>query len=236
VREHDEESVPVVAKLQVVEHLATKDLHRVEVAHGYAEHHAGQPVVYARDQALAILSHLTTADDVVALLYLGEKARYLVGMVLQVRVEEYNPVGLGHACARQQRFGLAEVTRMALQLQAVHASTFADGGLVRSVGGSVVHEDDLAVEAMAAEGRLELPKEYGYVVPLIECGNDYGEVAAQAGLDGLDVCGSLFRSVGDAAHTRLRMRADRIPSWSRYFATVRRAMLIPSRFNMSTIA
>ena len=37
-------------------------------------------------------------------------------------------------------------------------------------------------------------------------------------------------------HTRLRMRAESTPSWSRYFATVRRAIWTPLSLRMLTIA
>jgi len=37
------------------------------------------------------------------------------------------------------------------------------------------------------------------------------------------------------AHNRLRIRAGRMLSWSRYFATVRRAILTPFCANISTI-
>ena len=40
---------------------------------------------------------------------------------------------------------------------------------------------------------------------------------------------------GREAHSRLRMRAGRMLSWSRYFATVRRAILTPFWPNISTI-
>ena len=37
-------------------------------------------------------------------------------------------------------------------------------------------------------------------------------------------------------YTRFRIRAGRIPSWSRYLATVRRAILTPSDLSRFTIA
>ncbi len=86
-------------------------------------------------------------------------------------------------------------------------------GIVR---GSVVHEHDLAVEVVALERILELPHQVRDARGFVECGDEHGEVALR--------------------HTRFRMRAGKTPSWSRYFATVRRAIFTPSAMSSFTIA
>src|SRR5712691_9060297 len=93
-----------------------------------------------------------------------------------------------------------------------------DGGLILA---AIVHDDHLASVGERQQRLPRLPHELRQVLRLVLRGDEH----AHLGRDGL----------GSEAHSRLRMRAGRTPSWSRYFATVRRAIRTPRWANSSTI-
>src|SRR5216117_4336200 len=90
-----------------------------------------------------------------------------------------------------------------------------------AVEAAVVHDDELAGVGERQQRVARLADQLGKVFGLVFGGNEH----AHFGRDG----------PGGEAHRRLRMRAGRTPSWSRYFATVRRAILTPFCANISTI-
>src|SRR5690242_20260459 len=86
---------------------------------------------------------------------------------------------------------------------------------------AVVDDHDLARIRQRQQRFARESHELGEVLGLVLGGNQDADVGE---------CG-----VSGEAHRRLRMRAGRMPSWSRYLATVRRAILTPLRSNISTI-
>src|SRR5256884_565268 len=114
---------------------------------------------------------------------------------------------------------------------------------------------DPDAEQPAAQPVVHPRDEPFLVVALLRAGDHVGRVVE----DGLHEVGNVARAIlqvggiedehpaaggvgagregraGGEAHSRLRMRAGRMLSWSRYFATVRRAILTPFCANISTI-
>src|SRR5207247_10790324 len=95
------------------------------------------------------------------------------------------------------------------------------GGGGGPVEAAVVHDDELAGVGERQERVARLADQLGKVFGFVFGGNEHAHFRR----DG----------PGGEAHRRLRMRAGRAPSWSRYFATVRRAILTPRWSNSSTI-
>src|SRR5207237_10858774 len=93
---------------------------------------------------------------------------------------------------------------------------------VRSaVTAAVVDHDDLARIGQRQQRLPGLAHEFRKVIGLVLCRDQDAHVREGR--------------AGGEAHSRLRMRAGRMLSWSRYFATVRRAILTPFCANISTI-
>src|SRR5438094_3464842 len=86
---------------------------------------------------------------------------------------------------------------------------------------AVVDHDDLAGIRQGQEGLTGLADELGEILHLVLGGDEDAHLWPRR------ACGQ--------AHSRLRMRAGRMLSWSRYLATVRRAILTPFCANISTI-
>ena len=86
---------------------------------------------------------------------------------------------------------------------------------------AVVDYDDLAGVRQREERLARLADELGEILRLVLGGDEDAHLGR---------C-----RAGDEAHRRFRMRAGRMLSWSRYLATVRRAILTPFWANISTI-
>src|SRR5687767_1579125 len=93
--------------------------------------------------------------------------------------------------------------------------------LRRPVVAAVVDDDELAGVRQRQERFAREPHELREILRLVLGGHEDAHVRP--------------RGVRGEAHSRFRMRAGRMPSWSRYLATVRRAIFTPLRANISTI-
>ncbi len=131
--------------------------------------------------------------------------------MLQIGVEQNEPVALRDARPGQERLGLAQIPVVVLQLEAAEPFPLTPSDLERIVYGPVVDEDDLAVQAVLAEGGIELAEQLRDVGALVERRDDNGEVPSQGGVD-LKIWGRLLALISRLAHTRLRIRAERMPS------------------------
>src|SRR5690606_28763685 len=219
-------------------------LHGVEVADRDVEEPAVQPVVDAGDEPLLVAAHLAPRDNVPALLELREEARDLVRRVLEVGIVKHQPRRGGGFGAGEQRLGLAEVPAVTHDAEPVPAGGLPARDLGGSIGRTIVDENDLPLQPEPLEGGAQLAHQLRNVLDLVVRGDDHGEVPPGAG--GEARLGRDARPIQDLGHriglrsgalqTRFRMRADRIPSWSRYLATVRRAIWVPSSLRMFTIA
>src|SRR5690606_30919993 len=156
VGQHDEEPMPIVAKVDLVQDLPAERLHRVQVRDRDVEEGAAQPIVDPRDRALLVTPDLAARDDVPPLVDLGEKARDLVGKVLEVRVVEHDDVALRRLGAREERLRLAAIATVAHDPEPVPTRRLGPSHLRRTVRRAVVHEDDFALEAVPVERRTEL--------------------------------------------------------------------------------
>ena len=131
--------------------------------------------------------------------------------MLQIRVEQNDPIRLCRAHSSQQRLSFSEIESMALDLESVETVTFSLRYLQRTVAGAVVNKHDFSVQIMFSEGSCELAEQFGYVFALVERGNDDGEITLQSG--GLRLPRYITAALaGGPSHTRLRMRAERIAS------------------------
>ena len=155
----------------------------------------------------------------------GEDRRHEPGDVgreiLQVRREEHEYIAARHLGPRPERVRDAALgaVRDDAEERVPRAEVPEDlGGPVEA---AVVHDDELAGVGERQERVARLADQLGKVFGFVFRGNEH----AHLGRDG----------PGGEAHRRLRMRAGRTPSWSRYFATVRRAILTPRWANSSTI-
>src|SRR5690606_12742661 len=108
----------------------------------------------------------------------------------------------------------------------------------------VVHQHDLTLEPEPLERGAQLAHQVRDVLHLV-VGRDHdgeippgarGEARLGRGDRPVQDLGHWFGRRSGARQTRFRIRADRIPSWSRYLATVRRAIWMPSSLRMFTIA
>src|SRR4029077_18681156 len=85
---------------------------------------------------------------------------------------------------------------------------------------AVIDDDDFEGKPFAGQRLTALPHEFGKVERLVFRRHEDAHVHRLGGSEG---------------HTRFRIRAGRMPSWSRYFATVRRAIWMPCSWNRWTI-
>ena len=127
-------------------------------------------------------------------------------------------VGFG---TRDQRLGLALVDPVAQHPQAVPSPALGLRQRGRAIARPVVDEDDFSGEAVLVEGGAQLGNQLPDVGRLVVGGDESGQSRGMP---------------ASASHTRFLIRAGRMPSWSRYLATVRRAILIPSLLRRFTMA
>src|ERR1041385_2502171 len=149
------------------------------------------------------------------------QARNVPGTVLEVGgIEDEDAATRGRSARRE---GVRDASLAAV---GHHAHEWMLGrDLAQRVGGpvaaAVVDDDDLAGIREREQGFARLPYELGKVLGLVLRRHQDAHVGQ--------------RRAGRQAHSRLRMRAGRMLNWSRYFATVRRAILTPFCANISTI-
>src|SRR6266700_1373397 len=221
-RDHDHEAVPVRARGERVHDLAPVGFHRVEIGDPDAEQPAAQRVVDPGNEALLVVSLLRPRHDVRRS---RQDRRHEAGdvgrAVLQVRGIEHQdvpPRRLGAGPERVRDATLAAVRhdpdeRMLGRelLQRVR----------RPVAAAVVDHHHLDGVWQRQQRLTRLAHELGEVLGLVLGGHEDAPLGRHGG------CGE--------AHRRFRMRAGRMLNWSRYLATVRRAILTPFCSNSSTI-
>src|SRR6267378_8532633 len=221
-RDHDHEAVPVGPGRQGVHHLAAVRLHRVEVGDPYTEEPAAHQVVDARDETLLVVSLLRARHDVGAVLDdRGDECGDVGREVLQVGGIEHE-----HPAARGIGAGFECVGNAPLCAVRHHAHERMLGGELgeharRAVLAAVVHDHQLTGVGQRQQRLARQPYELGEVLGLVLGGDEHADLGE--------------RRIGREAHMRLRIRAGRMPSWSRYLATVRRAIFTPRCSNIWTI-
>ena len=139
--------------------------------------------------------------------------------MLQVRVEEDEVFAAGSRGGREHRLRLPPVRPVpkhdGLTAQPRPRGRFLRG-FRRPVGGTIVDQHDLRREIVLRKRRREFREQFGHVLGFVVRRDDDRD--------------------SRIVHTRLRSRAERIPSWSRYFATVRRAIRTPAFSRRAVIA
>src|SRR5690606_25935276 len=134
----------------------------------------------------------------------------------QVGRVEHEDVASGGVGGRPERVGDAALPAMRDGPQPGVAVREAGQHLRRGIPRAIIDDDDLERDADPRQVLAAEARELGEVVGLVLRGHEQGDPDGRG-------------------HTRLRIRAGRIPSWSRYFATVRRAIWIPCSANRWTI-
>jgi hypothetical protein len=185
-------------------------LHRVQVAHPDAEQQAAQPVVHARHERLLVLALLGAGHDVRLACPDGiDESRNLGRDELEVRRIEHEDIAAGDLSSGAERVGDATTRPMPhrTQKRVLRPQRVEHRG--GAVTAAVVHDDDLAGVRHVPQGIGARPHEGREVLGFVQGRHEYADVDVAA-----------VRQ----AHTRLRIRAGRMPSCSRYLATVRRAI------------
>ena len=220
--DHHHEAMPIGSHRHDVHDLAAIRLHGVQVLHPHAEQPTAQRVVNPRNEALVILPLLGAGDDVgLAFQDRPDQPRNIGRQVLQV-----GGIVDQHPAPREVGARLQGVGNPALRPMRHHAhERVLDDELLQQPRGAVVAAvvDDHELDRVRQrQHRLAgQPHELGEVLRFVFCRNQHAHIGR---------CG-----IGREAHRRFRIRAGRMPSWSRYLATVRRAILTPLRSNSSTI-
>src|SRR5690606_8711190 len=135
----DEEAVPVVAQVYLVQDLPAERLHRVRVRYRDVEDRATQTVVDAGDRRLLVAAYLPAGDDVPPLVQPGEKARDLLRRMLEVGVEQDEPGSGGVLGTGDERLRLAEVSPVSHDAQPVPAGGLPQHGVRRAIARAIIH-------------------------------------------------------------------------------------------------
>src|SRR5207302_54351 len=216
------EAMPIGPGREAVHHLAPVRLDRVQVGDPDAEQPTAQPVVDPGHEAFLVMSLLGTGDDVGRViedrLHQGGD---VTGPVLQVGGIEHEDAAAGGVAPRRQGVGDA-----ALAAVRDHPDERVLGReLAQRVRGGIaaaVVDDHHFTTVRQGQQRLaRLAHEFRQILGFVLGGHEHTHLGSG-------------RPRGEA-HNRLRMRAGRMLSWSRYLATVRRAIFTPRCANISTI-
>src|SRR5437868_4235168 len=214
-------------------------LDRVQIANRDLEERATQPVVNAGDESLFVLPFLVASNHVGLT---GEdrrnQSRNVFRLVLEVcRVENE------HLSTRVQVTGAERVSdpasaRMShrLKKRVFRSETLQDAP--RIVDGSVVDYDHLIAMGRGSKCDLRLLHEQRKILRFVLGRDENTNIrTTRHRLKRLAALEALRRiSLGHGCHTRFRILAERTPSWSRYLATVRRAIWTPLSRRMLTMA
>src|SRR3989441_97399 len=216
------EAMPVRAPRQTVHHLAPVRLYRVQVGDPDAEQPAAQPVVHPRDEPFLVVALLCAGDHVGRVVEDGlHEVGNVARAILQIGgIEDEDPAPGGVGAGREG-VGDAALIAVGHDPQERVLDREVAQRIRGAVSAAVVDDDDLAGIGKRQEGLTRLPHKLREVLGLVLRRDQHAH----------------FREgrAGGEAHSRLRMRAGRMLSWSRYFATVRRAILTPFCANISTI-
>src|SRR5205814_5531329 len=114
----------------------------------------------------------------------------------------------------------------------------ADKNIPGIVDGPVVDDDHFIAMGRRGENGTRLLHEQRKILRFVLGGDENADVrSTRHRLKRLAALEALRRvSLRHGCHTRFRIRAERTPSWSRYLATVRRAIWTPLSRRMLTIA
>src|SRR4051812_11204460 len=225
--------MPVRAHGQAIHDLPTICLYGVQVLHRHVKQGAAQAIVDLRDERLLVLPLLEAGHHVG---FVGEdrrdEARDVLRLELHVRRVEDEHVGARVEVSGAQCVSNAAARAMphGAQKRVLRPELLEHGP--RAVGRAVVDDDHLVPSRRGGERFRRLFHEQRQVLRFVHRGNEDGN-------GGLRMADGGWRSGAEGheiVHTRLRMRAERTPSWSRYFATVRRAIWTPDSLRMFTIA
>jgi hypothetical protein len=205
--------MPVRSERDAKHHLAAVRLDRIQVRHPDTEQPAAQAVVHTGDKGLLVLALFGAGDDIrPPLQNRSDEGRNVFRQILEVsRVEDEN-IATGHVAGRAQRVGNPALAAVAHDRQeGVLASQLTEYP-ISPVPRAIVDDDHLEGKSGGTEGLGATLEELREVFRLVLGRDEYAHIQR------------LDRSDG---HTRFRIRAGRMPSWSRYLATVRRAIWIP---------
>src|SRR3954469_15347499 len=238
-RHHHHVPMPVRPVGQAVHHFAPIGLHRIQVADADLEQRPAQTVVDTRHESLLVLPFLIPGDNVRLASENGsDQARNVFRLVLQIGGIKDEYVTAGMQISGAQGVGDAATRAVSHWLE----ERILGGEALQHVPGvvdrAIVDDDDLVAMGSAGEHRLCLLHEQWKILGLVLGGNENADVGpAGRGLKRTAALEALRRvSLRSRRHTRLRIRAERTPSWSRYLATVRRAIWTPLSRRIFTIA
>ncbi|MDB4915543.1 MAG: glycosyl transferase group 1 [Gemmatimonadetes bacterium] len=185
VRQHHEEPVPVVPEWNFQEQRPPARLHGISITHRDAEQPNRKPVVDAAHRLLGICAHLPAGHDIPSLIKQVEESRNVIRCILQIGVEQYHEAPRGGLHATQDRFGLAKIAPMPNHGgRPGKLPRLGFRCLERTVGGSIVHEHELASKVVSLESERERTEERRDILAFIERRNDHGEISSCACLRG----------------------------------------------------
>src|SRR5947207_2228766 len=220
--DHPHEAMPVGPGGEAVHHFPPIRLDRVQIGDPDAEQPAAQPVVHPRDEPFLVVALLRADDHVGRVVEDGlHEVGNVARAILQVGgIEDEHPAAGGVGAGREG-VGDAALTAVGHDPQERVLGREVPQRVRGAVSAAVVDDDDLARIREREEGLTRLPHELRQILGLVLRRDQDAHVREGR--------------AGGEAHSRLRMRAGRMLSWSRYFATVRRAILTPFCANISTI-
>src|SRR6266704_4819738 len=216
------EAMPIRPPRQTVHHLAAVRLHRVQIRDANAEQPAAQAVVHPRHEPFFVVALLRPGDHVGRVVENRlHEAGNVARAILQVGGIEHEDAAAGGVGARREGVGDAVLAAVRHHPQEGVLGREVAQHVRSAVTAAVVDHDDLTRIGQRQQRLPGLAHEFRKVLGLVLCRDQDAH----------------FREgrAGGEAHSRLRMRAGRMLSWSRYFATVRRAILTPFCANISTI-
>jgi molybdopterin molybdotransferase len=160
VREHRQEAVELAVDAETAEDLGPVRLEpAVQVVEAQARDTARRGIEEPRERApepRVPTLRLPARDEVEAFVELGEKARDLAGIILEVGVDRDDHVATGVREPGRERGGLAEIPAQPDHANVLVLGMEASECREASVGRAVVDEDHLPRAAEGLEGRFQL--------------------------------------------------------------------------------
>jgi hypothetical protein len=191
--------VPVGPERDVVHHLATIGLDRVEVGDPDPEEPAAERVVHPRDERLLVLALLGARHDVRApLQYRRDERRDVFGEVLEVGRIEHEDVAPRGVAGGAEGIGDAPLPGVRDDGQeGIGRPELLEHG-AGAVPGAVIHHHHLEGERRRAKGFGAQPQELGEILRLVLGRHQHTDINRAP--------------PRREAHTRFRIRAGRMPS------------------------
>jgi hypothetical protein len=229
--------MPVRARRNRFHHFPPVRLHRIEIPDGDLEEALAEAVVDARHESLIVLPLFEAGDHVRrSVEHRGHQARNVLRLVLKIgRIKnEHRTAGMQISGAQGLGYSAPGPMARRGKERIRPRERLEDGPGV--VHGSVINDDHFVHAGVLLEDGRRLLHEERKICRFVLGRNENTHHWTRTS----DICCqgvvSRRRFGSHGRHTRLRILADKTPSWSRYLATVRRAIWTPLWRRMLTIA